>query len=91
MSSKGKALKKGKFRKQEKQIYHKGGKVNSGTGSKGSGHQAGESWGQAKNIDPNSPLRVYSKKGASPSFDQGVRNYKAQALNKAKLSGRFIN
>ena len=36
----------------------------------GSGHRAGESWGNAKDIDPNSKVRKYSKN--SPSFDEGV-------------------
>ena len=40
------------------------------TVSGGSGHRAGEQWGDAKNIDPNSSVRRYSKN--SPSFDEGV-------------------
>lgn len=36
----------------------------------GSGHRAGEAWGDAKDIDPTSPVRKYSKN--SPSFDEGV-------------------
>lgn len=36
----------------------------------GSGHKAGEHWGNAKDIDPNSRIRKYSKN--SPSFDEGV-------------------
>ncbi len=36
----------------------------------GSGHRAGEAWGDKKQIDPNSPVRKYSKN--SPSFDEGV-------------------
>jgi len=36
----------------------------------GSGHRAGEDWGDKKNIDPESPQRRYSKN--SPSFDEGV-------------------
>lgn len=36
----------------------------------GSGHRAGEAWGDAKQIDPNSLQRRYSKN--SPSFDEGV-------------------
>lgn len=87
MSSKSKALKtyktKGRFRKEEKQVYHRKGKVYTGKGSRGSGHQAGEGWGESKKIDPESKERVYSKKGRSPSFDQGVRNYKSKAHNKA--------
>lgn len=40
------------------------------TVSGGSGHRAGESWGDAKAIDPDSKQRRYSKN--SPSFDEGV-------------------
>lgn len=40
------------------------------TVSGGSGHAAGERWGNAKNIDPNSKQQKYSKN--SPSFDEGV-------------------
>lgn len=36
----------------------------------GLGHKAGEQWGDAKQIDPKSPVRKYSKN--SPSFDEGV-------------------
>lgn len=81
--SKSKVLKRVRYRKEEKQVYHKKGKVYKGSGSKGSGHHAGEGWGEAKKIDPDSPVRVYSKRGRSPSFDQGVRNYKQKAHNKA--------
>ncbi len=97
MSSKSKALKRiryknyrrgGKIHKLEKQVYHKNNKVYKGKGSKGSGHVAGESWGEKKQIDPSSPVRVYSKKGRSPSFDQGVRNYKTKAHNKALTNAR---
>lgn len=41
------------------------------TVSGGSGHEAGYRWGNAKNIDPQSMVRRYSKN--SPSFDEGVR------------------
>lgn len=37
----------------------------------GSGHDAGQKWGDAKDIDPDSQVRRYSKN--SPSFDEGVR------------------
>lgn len=40
------------------------------TVSGGSGHKAGEQWGDAKGIDPTSRVRKYSKN--SPSFDEGV-------------------
>lgn len=36
----------------------------------GEGHRAGENWGDAKDIDPQSEQRRYSKN--SPSFDEGV-------------------
>ncbi len=36
----------------------------------GSGHAAGERWGDAKGIDPDSRTTKYSKN--SPSFDEGV-------------------
>lgn len=71
----------GKPRREEKQVYHKNHKVYRGHGKKGSGHHAGEGWGDKKKIDPSSPIRKYSKN--SPSFDQGVRNYKVKAHNKA--------
>lgn len=96
--AKSKALEKrkyiGRLRKEEKQVYHRKGKVYKGKGNKGSGHAAGEGWGEAKKIDPESPTRVYSRKGSSPSFDQGVRNYKTKAHNKALTEakvGRFFN
>lgn len=96
-TSKSKALKRayiGRIRHEEKQVYHRKGRVYTGKGPKGSGHQAGESWGESKKIDPSSPERVYSKKGKSPSFDQGVRNYKVKAHNKALTEAkinRFFN
>ncbi len=43
---------------------------------RGSGHRAGEAWGDAKDIDPNSQIRKYSKN--SPSFDEGVKLSKAK-------------
>ncbi len=43
---------------------------------KGSGHRAGENWGDAKDIDPTSLTRKYSKN--SPSFDEGVKLSKAK-------------
>lgn len=79
---------KTRFRRKEKQVYHRNHKVYRGKGPKGSGHQAGEGWGEAKKIDPNSSVRVYSKRGRSPSFDQGVRNYKQKAHNKALSEAR---
>lgn len=52
----------------------------------GSGHAAGEKWGEQKQINPNSRIIKYSKN--SPSFDEGVYRYKKarqQALeNKQK-------
>lgn len=90
MRARTKALKRkyiGRYRKSEKQVYHKHHRVYTGKGPKGSGHQAGESWGEAKQIDPNSSTRVYSKR--SPSFDQGVRNYKTKAHNKALTEAKL--
>lgn len=59
---------------------------------RGSGHAAGESWGDRKEIDPSSKVRKYSKN--SPSFDEGVRNYKTrkynQAISEAKVD-KFFN
>ncbi len=48
---------------------------------RGSGHAAGEKWGESKGIDPNSRIRKYSKN--SPSFDEGVMKYKMSAKSKA--------
>ena len=54
----------------------------------GSGHRAGEKWGDQKNIDPQSRTIKYSKN--SPSFDEGVflskkkRSAKEEALNNIK-------
>ena len=76
----------GRFRRKEKQVYHKKGAVSTRK-PRGSGHRAGEGWGEAKQIDPESAERKYSKN--SPSFDQGVRNYKAKAHNKAVSTGRL--
>ena len=53
---------------------------------KGSGHRAGENWGEQKGIDPNSRIKRYSKN--SPSFDEGVWQYKsshAKALDNKQL------
>jgi hypothetical protein len=47
----------------------------------GSGHRAGEKWGADKEIDPQSTTRRYSKN--SPSFDEGVYQYKQSAKAKA--------
>lgn len=60
----------------------------------GSGHKAGEKWGDEKDIDPESRTTKYSKN--SPSFDEGVylskkkrgtqeiSNLIGQALDKSK-------
>ncbi len=40
----------------------------------GLGHKAGENWGEAKGINPDSMETKYSKN--SPSFDEGVWKYK---------------
>ena len=47
----------------------------------GSGHRAGESWGEKKQIDPESRVWRYGKN--SPSFDEGVYKYKKEAKAKA--------
>ncbi len=47
----------------------------------GLGHDAGERWGEKKQIDPESRIRKYSKN--SPSFDEGVYKYKQEARSKA--------
>lgn len=49
----------------------------------GSGHMAGEKWGDDKNIDPTSRVRKYSKN--SPSFDEGVylSKQKRKAMSQA--------
>lgn len=53
-----------------------------GKGSlRGSGHAAGQKWGETKEIDPTSTTRKYSKN--SPSFDEGVWQYKQSAKSKA--------
>lgn len=50
----------------------------------GSGHRAGERWGDNKNIDPESRVTRYSKN--SPSFDEGVYLHKQKAKAKALLA-----
>ena len=49
---------------------------------RGSGHAAGREWGEKKGIDPTSRVRKYSKN--SPSFDEGVWQYKASKVDGAK-------
>ena len=44
----------------------------------GLGHRAGENWGDAKDIDPTSPVTKYSKN--SPSFDEGVWKSKKKRM-----------
>jgi hypothetical protein len=67
------------------------------TVSGGSGHEAGAKWGDAKQIDPDSQQRRYSKN--SPSFDEGVklskisrRKKKADAVEKkiAKIAIKML-
>lgn len=48
----------------------------------GSGHRAGEAWGAKRQIDPHSLVRRYSRN--SPSFDEGVYQYKAKSKALAK-------
>lgn len=47
---------------------------------KGSGHAAGREWGAKKGINPDSKTLKYSKN--SPSFDEGVYQYKESARNR---------
>lgn len=54
--------------------------------AQGQGHAAGESWGNKKDIDPNSSQRRYSKN--SPSFDEGV--YKSKQERKNKIASKMI-
>lgn len=49
---------------------------------RGSGHKAGQDWGEKKAIDPTSRVKRYSKN--SPSFDEGVWQYKAKKASEAK-------
>jgi hypothetical protein len=68
-----------RFKKTGKFNYvgtRKGGKIVYGLG-----HQAGEEWGEKKEINPESITKKYSKN--SPSFDEGVYNYKLKAKSKA--------
>jgi len=53
---------------------------------KGSGHAAGRAWGEAKGIDPSSRVKKYSKN--SPSFDEGVWQYKQSSHEKALSNKR---
>lgn len=55
-------------RKASVRHFKKTGKFRTVSG--GSGHAAGEAWGDAKDIDPSSQVKRYSKN--SPSFDEGV-------------------
>lgn len=62
--------------------YKRTGKFkNVGTGS---GHRAGEKWGEQKNINPQSRITKYSKN--SPSFDEGVYQHKQKVKAKALLN-----
>lgn len=55
----------------------------------GEGHRAGQDWGDAKNIDPESKQRKYSKN--SPSFDEGVYLSKKKRMA-GKMTGKsFVN
>lgn len=65
-----------RYKKTGKFTYRGKGKL------KGSGHKAGEEWGERKGIDPKSRVRRYSKN--SPSFDEGVYKHKENALNSMK-------
>jgi hypothetical protein len=68
-------------RKSSFRQYERTGKFrNVGTGS---GHKAGEEWGDRKNIDSHSRQTRYSKN--SPSFDEGVFLSKARRKALEKL------
>lgn len=73
-----------RFQKTGKFNYvgtRKGGKIIYGLG-----HAAGENWGEAKQIDPESKVQKYGKN--SPSFSEGVYNYKQKAKAKALLNNK---
>ncbi len=64
-------------------VYKRTGKFRN-VGS-GSGHRAGEQWGDKKDIDPESRVTKYSKN--SPSFDEGVYlSKKKRAIAKKMIS-----
>lgn len=68
-----------RFKKKGKFTYRgtkKGNKIVYGLG-----HKAGEEWGERKGISPSSGVRKYSKN--SPSFDEGVYQYKQKAKTQA--------
>ncbi len=69
-----------RFKKQGKFTYRGKGVL------RGSGHAAGRKWGESKGIDPDSMVRKYSKN--SPSFDEGVYQYKEGAKGKALTKAR---
>lgn len=48
---------------------------------RGSGHAAGRDWGEKKGIDPSSRTLKYSNN--SPSFDEGVWQYKQRKQGEA--------
>ncbi len=50
----------------------------------GSGHRAGEQWGDNKQIDPESRTTKYSKN--SPSFDEGVYLSKQKRKMASKMA-----
>lgn len=58
----------------------------------GSGHRAGENWANAKNIDPYSRQKRYSKN--SPSFDTGVwwskKKRQVQDMARRKARGEKV-
>ena len=55
----------------------------------GSGHRAGEKWGDTKEIDPESTETKYSKN--SPSFDEGVYlSKKKRAAQKLLVAEKMI-
>jgi len=53
----------------------------------GLGHRAGEEWGRKKQINPDSTVTKYSKN--SPSFDEGVYQYKEAEKAKKVIAGKM--
>ena len=72
------------FYKSIKRYKKTGTFLNRGTGS---GHLAGEKWGDEKEIDPMSRVRKYSKN--SPSFDEGVYKSKEKRREVSKSINNF--
>lgn len=59
--------------------FHKTGEFSTRSG--GGGHKAGFEWAKKHKVDPNDAETKYSKN--SPSFDEGVYQYKLSAKTRA--------